>query len=200
MPKKLINVCTCSLLLLKAAIEEVFQRGRNPTWVLRRLGGVCNRMQHFKQSNFPLAVHPGRLLLDHLVDSATQAPNICKPIMTGLLDHLRCHPVWRTTETLRRCLCLLNDLLTGAEICELACAIIPDQNVGCLNVTMYDIVVVEVFKAEQNLLRIRRHALLIDVKLFVVGFEGATSNVFKEDIQILAALVSSKEFDNVFVL
>lgn len=56
-------------------------------------------------------VLPGRLLDNHFVDGAAEAPNVRKPVMTGLLDHFGCHPVRSPAEALRHAFIRLDDFL-----------------------------------------------------------------------------------------
>jgi len=78
--QEFVNVCPHVGLILEAAVEEVFEGGRDPVWILGWLCCSRNLVEDLENLVFFL-VHPRRLLSNHLVNGATEGPNIRESIV-----------------------------------------------------------------------------------------------------------------------
>jgi hypothetical protein len=90
----------------------------------------------------------GRLPLDQLDDGAADAPDVRGRGGARELNDLRCHPV-RCSYDARL---VQARLLRGhAEVCQLDIALFRGEDVGALDVPVYDTLLVEVLEAAQDL-------------------------------------------------
>ena len=91
--------------------------------------------------------------------------------MTSAFNDLWSHPIGCAAESLLVSLVCLDDLFRASEICKLAHPVISQQYIRSLDVSMHDIVIMQVLKSKQYLSSILRDQVLIEVELFIVLLE-----------------------------
>ena len=84
-------------------------------------------------------------------------------LLTHLLDHLRCHPIWSAPQRLDAASCKVGELSRSSKIGKLARSIAVYQDVSALYVAMNDSVAMEVVKTEQDLLDVDADELFIEL-------------------------------------
>ena len=121
--------------------------------------------------------------------------------MATLFDDFWRHPIGRAAEALRWVILIrLNNLLRTAKVRQLAPSIVPDQDVRGLDVSMNDVVLVKVFKAKQDLLRVGSDHIFVEIVALVVLLKATRRHVLEEDIEMLTVLVRAQILHNILVV
>ncbi len=127
---------------------------------------MCDLVEHFK--DLVVFVHPRRFFRNHFVNRAAQAPNVSKSIVPRLLDNFRGHPVGRAAERLCLCVVSFNDLFGATEICQLTAAIVSNEDIRRLYISVNDIVVMKILETKQDLLSVACNQILRKFVILVV--------------------------------
>lgn len=101
-----------------------------------------------------------RLALLQLDDRATDTPDIRSRAGAGQLDNLRCHPV-RGANNLSFLILASSERARGdTKVGQLDSAVLCGEDVGALDVTMDDTLVVQILEALKNLRHVDAHQVL----------------------------------------
>jgi hypothetical protein len=112
--QKFVHVSPHTWLTLEARVKKIFEGRRDTLGVLRGLVRRGNLVEKLEDLVFLLA--PWRLLCYHFEDSAAETPNVGKPVVACLLDHLGRHPERRTAEAFCFVFVSLYDFLRASEV------------------------------------------------------------------------------------
>ena len=121
--------------------------------------------------------------------------------MATLFDDFWRHPIGRAAEALRWVILIrFNNLLRTAKVRQLAPSIVSDQDIRGLDVSMNDVILVKVFKAKQDLLRICSDHSFIEIVALVVLLKATRRHVLEEDIEMLTVLMRAQILHNILVV
>ena len=100
---------------------------------------MSNLVQNFE--HLVVFVHPRGLFASHLIYCAAERPNVCKPVVTRLLDNFGGHPVRCATKAFRLRIVGLDDLFRASKVRQLTASIVSNQDIGCFDISVHYVIV-----------------------------------------------------------